>query len=348
MGYRTYRVHRRRSAAAKTDLRATRNTLENRYYRIRLDSKGAISSLLHKATGREMVPAGDRANALRLYEDKPNDWPAWDIDFFYEDKYQDVSDRPSTASVLEQGPVRASVQVELQFSASRMRQTISLYADSPRIDFRAWVDWHEKDKVLKACFPVDVNASRARYEIQFGNVERPTHTNTSWDMARFEVCAHRWADLSEEGFGMSLMNDCKYGHHTTGNEIRLTLLRSHSGDYISAGTVREAYGLNVPMRAVMAASSSGKMPGEMSFFSVDAENVVLETVKRAEKENATILRLYECHNRRAEVHLTANVPLRKVYECGLMEDNIAEVPSSAGGFRFEVKPFEIKTFKLVP
>lgn len=369
MGYSTYRLHQRRSAAAGTDVKATRNTLENRYYRVRLDSKGAISSLLHKTSGRELVPAGDRANTLRLYEDKPNDWPAWDIDFFYEDKYEEVSEEPSTVAVLEQGPVRATVQVERKFSASRMRQTITAYADSPRIDFRTWVDWHEKDKVLKACFPVDVNASRARYEIQFGNVERPTHTNTSWDMARFEVCAHKWADISEEGFGMSLMNDCKYGHHTTGNEMRLTLLRSpkepdpeadmgeheftysimpHSGDYISAGTVREAYGLNVPMRAVMATSSAGKLPGETSFFAVDAENVVLETVKRAEKENSMILRLYECHNRRAEVHLTANVPFTKVFECGLMEDNIAEIPTSGGSFSFEVKPFEIRTFKLVP
>ena len=184
----------------------------------------SITSLLHKATGREVLPAGELGNALQLFEDKPIDPDAWDIDFFYEDKWQDITDL-SEIKVVEQGPVRAALEMTRQFGKSvHEAANGDLRRQCPSIDFETWVDWHEDQKCLKAAFPVDVNTDKARYEIQFGNIERPTHTNTSWDFARFEVCGHKWADLSEEGFGLSVMNDCKYGHHTKGNVMRLTLL----------------------------------------------------------------------------------------------------------------------------
>jgi len=366
-GYAVYRLVPRQPSGFRSPLKASRTVLENRWFRVRLDSKGAIVSLVHRPTGRELVRPGERANLLRLYEDKPIDWPAWDIDFFYEDKWEDVTQTDSL-ELVEEGPVRAVVEVRRSFSRSRLSQRIVIYADSPRIDFETWVDWHEKDRVLKALFPVDVNASEARYEIQFGNVTRPTHTNTSWDFARFEVCAHRWADISEEGFGMSLMNDCKYGHHTKGSEMRLTLLRApkepdpeadmgehvftysimpHAGDYIEAGTVREAYGLNVPMRVLPVEASEGPLPPVRSFLRVDSEHVILETVKKAEREETVILRCYECHNRRGTVTVTVDLPFSRVYECDLMEDNLEEVPCAGSSFTFPIRPFEIKTFKLV-
>jgi alpha-mannosidase len=366
-GYAVYRLVPRQPSGFRSPLKASRTVLENRWFRVRLDSKGAIVSLVHRPTGRELVRPGERANLLRLYEDKPIDWPAWDIDFFYEDKWEDVTQTDSL-ELVEEGPVRAVVEVRRSFSRSRLSQRIVIYADSPRIDFETWVDWHEKDRVLKALFPVDVNASEARYEIQFGTVTRPTHTNTSWDFARFEVCAHRWADISEEGFGMSLMNDCKYGHHTKGSEMRLTLLRApkepdpeadmgehvftysimpHAGDYIEAGTVREAYGLNVPMRVLPVEASEGPLPPVRSFLRVDSEHVILETVKKAEREETVILRCYECHNRRGTVTVTVDLPFSRVYECDLMEDNLEEVPCAGSSFTFPIRPFEIKTFKLV-
>jgi len=366
-GYAVYRLLAREPAPTRNPLKVSRTTLENAWFRVKLDSKGTIVSLLHKATGRELVKPGERANLLRIYEDKPIDWPAWDIDFFYEDKWEDVTQTDSL-EVVEEGPVRAALEVRRSFSRSRLSQRIIIYADCPRIDFETWVDWHEKDRVLKALFPVDVNANEARYEIQFGNVTRPTHTNTSWDFARFEVCAHRWADISEEGFGMSLMNDCKYGHHTKGSEMRLTLLRApkdpdpeadmgehvftysimpHAGDYVEAGTVREAYGLNVPMRVLPVEPSEGPLPPVKSFLRVDSEHVILETVKKAEREDTIILRCYECHNRRGTVTVSVDLPFSRVYECDLMEDNLEEVPSSGGSFTFQILPFEIRTFKLV-
>ncbi|MCC6484020.1 MAG: alpha-mannosidase [Armatimonadetes bacterium] len=372
MGYATYRVRERRpqNVTANT-LKASKTSMENRFYKIAIDNKGVITSILHKESGRELLPEGERGNLLRLYEDKPLEWQAWDIDFFYEDKWEDVTQLDSV-EVLNQGPVSASVEFVRSFGASHLKQKMTIYADDPRIDFVTWVDWREENKCLKACFPVDVNASKARYEIQFGNVERATHTNTSWDKARFEVCAHRWADISEQGFGMSLMNDCKYGHHTVGNEMRLTLLRApkdpdpqadmgehlftysimpHAGDYISAQTVRRAYELNVPLKCVpvesRADASEGSLLDETSFFNVDAPNVILETVKRAENSGDTIIRLYECHNQRAHVSINVNLPFTKVYETDLMEDNLQEVAFKFRYFTADLKPFEIKTFKLV-
>lgn len=379
VGYAAYGIVERQDRT-KNEIKVSKKALENRFFRITLDANGLIASIVEKASGREVVPEGQKANLLQLFEDKPTDWPAWDIDFHYDDKWEDITALESL-EVVEKGPVWGAVEIARKFGKSRIRQTVAIYADVPRIDFKTWVDWHEDWKVLKASFPVDVNATKARYEIQFGNVERPTHTNTSWDFARFEVPAQRWADISEEGFGMSLMNDCKYGHHTKGNVMRLTLLRApkspdpeadigehtftysivpHGGDYVQAQTVRRAYELNVPLITVATDQSDGTKTKSrskaytqsdcgpaVSFFSVDAENVILETIKKAEKEDATILRLYECHNRRGKVTVRTRVPFKQVYECDLMERNLNRVDSRDGAFSFEIRPFEIRTFKLV-
>jgi alpha-mannosidase len=367
MGYSVYHIVERKPAVAKSDLKVSKRGMENRFYKITLDAKGVITSIIEKSTGREVLLRGQKGNALQLFEDKPNDFDAWDIDFFYDDKWEDITDLQSI-EVVEQGPISAAVEMTRKFGKSALKQKMIIYADCPRIDFETWVDWHEDHKCLKAAFPVDVNASKARYEIQFGNVERPTHTNTTWDLAKFEVAAHRWADISEQDFGVSLMNDCKYGHHTKGTTMRLTLLRSpkdpdpvadmgehvftyslmpHAGDYIQAQTVRRGYELNVPLIAMCVKPSKGSLPKSNSFFSVDAENVILETVKKAEKEEATIVRLYECHNRRAKATLKIGVPFKKVYECDLMERTTGSIASKDGAITFDMKPFEIRTFKLV-
>lgn len=367
MGYSTYRLLNRRPTGAESQVKVGKGGFENRFYRMKLDGDGVISSIIHKQTGREVLPSGARANLLQLFEDKSNHPDAWDIDIFYDDKFDDLTGLKSL-DVVADGPVYAAIEIDREFNGSKLRQRITVYSDNPRIDFHTRVDWHESRKCLKASFPVDVNTSEARYEIQFGNITRPTHTNTSWDWAKFEVCGHKWADLSETGFGVSLMNDCKYGYHTKGNTMRLTLLRSpkypdpmadmgeqefiyslmpHQGSYVEGGTVREAYALNVPLTAVVVAPSSGDMPKEKSFFSVDAGNVILETVKKAEREDATILRLYECHNMRSNVTVKADLPFKTVYECNLMEENMRELKSEDGGFSFEIKPFEIRSFKLV-
>lgn len=367
MGYATYRLVKKSAAKFKPELKVSRNRLENQFYKISLDSKGIISSIIEKASGREVLPKGSRANLIQLFEDKPMDWDAWDVDFFYEDKFEDITGLDKI-DIVQEGPVSGAIEMTRSFGKSKIKQKMVIYSDIPRIDFQTWVDWHEERKFLKVAFPVDVNASKARYEIQFGNVERPTHSNTSWDVARFEVCAHKWADLSEEGFGMSLLNDCKYGHHTKGNVMRLSLLRApkepdpladmgehvftysilpHSGSYIDAQTVRHAYALNAPLRAVISEPTKGNQPKEKSFAAIDAENVVLEVVKNAEKGDGTILRFYECHGVRSSASVKVDLPFKNVQEVDMMEDRIGDIDTKNGEFDFDIKPFKIKTFKLI-
>lgn len=242
-----------------------------------------------------------------------------------------------------------------------------MYKDIPRIDFDTYIDWKEDDVVLKAAFPVDVHSDKATYEIQFGNVERPTHWNTSWDYARFEVCAHKWADLSEEGFGVSLLNDCKYGHDIKDGVMRITLLKcgkypnpvadreehrfiysiySHSGDWRDGGTVKMGYQLNVPIYARVEQPHKGTLPSALSMIGVNCDNVIIETVKKAEDSNDLIIRMYECYNKRTDVKVAFFKPLLKVVECNMMEKAIQPVDVQENTFSFQIKPYEIKTFKL--
>jgi alpha-mannosidase len=371
MGYATYCLSNYAPLPIEPEITVSETHLENRYFRIELDKDGLLTSVIHKETGRETLLEGQRGNLLRIYEDKPIGWPAWDIDFFYSEKYEDVTDLESIR-VIDAGFVSGAVEMTRTYGESRIKQRIVIYADTPRIDFETWVDWHEKHKLLKVVFPVDVNTDKARYDIQFGNIERPTHTNTSWDFAKFEVCAHKWADISEGNFGVSLMNDCKYGYSVRGSVMQLSLLRSqkepdpqadmgeheftyslmpHSGGYIEAETVRLAYELNAPLRVMRGGSVDDPV---RSFVSVDAPNVILETVKRAEKEDAVILRLYECHNSRAKATVKIDLPFAKAYECGIMEDNLAEIAVHQPEHQLDdrtitldMRPFEIKTVKLV-
>ena len=223
--------------------------------------------------------------------------------------------------------------------------------------------------MLKVAFPVDVRATHATYEIQFGSVERATHWNTSWDWARFEAVGHKWVDLSEGGYGVALLNDCKYGHDVKDNVLRLTLLRSatdpdpladegqhvftysllpHQGDWRAGGVVREAYALNVPLVAArLAAQPGGALPPSFQLATVDAEHVVLETVKQAEAGGAWVFRVYECHQVRATaVRLTFGRSIQGAQECNLVEEDDRPVTYAGATLTFPIHPFEIKTFKV--
>ncbi len=344
--------------------------LRNAFYELELNEHGEISRLYDHEAAREVIEPGQSANQLIAYEDRPLNFNAWDIDLYYEEKpYLLREEQDMQIRVLEQGPVRATVEVERHFLSSRITQRISLWRDSRRIDFATEIDWHEHQILLKAAFPVSINATRATYEIQFGSIERPTHRNTSWDRARFEVCAHKWADLSEGGYGVSLLNDSKYGHDIHDNVIRLTLLKSavspdpeadqglhrftysllpHMGDWRDAQTVRRAYELNVP-----ALVTPGFLPEEQngaalssSFVSTDCPHIVIDTIKPAEDGNGLIVRLYETHNQRGSVTLTFAAPVLAAQECNLLEEPLDTAHYKGQNLFCEVKPFEIKTFRL--
>ena len=188
-------------------LRVDGRTVENRFFVLELDDDGNIVRLFDKRHGREVIPAGQRANDLQLFQDGPEREAAWNVHATFERRdiaWDAGRGRASSSS----GPVRAVVRVTRRYRSVDIEQDVMASADLARIDFVTRVDWQERQVLLKVAFPLEVRAERATYEIQFGAVERPTHRNTSWDSEKFEVCAHRWADLSEAGYGVSLLNDC--------------------------------------------------------------------------------------------------------------------------------------------
>ena len=198
--------------------------MENALLRAEFDQAGDLARLYDKRASREVLAEGQRANQWQIFEDRPLDWEAWDIDIFYDEKMW-LADPARGIEVIESGPLRACLEIKRRAFNSHIVQRVYLYADSARLDFDTTINWRERRLLLKVAFPVDILSPRATYEIQWGNVERPTHSNTSWDWAQFESCAHKWADLSEGDYGISLLNDCKYGYDISGNVMRLTVLK---------------------------------------------------------------------------------------------------------------------------
>lgn len=370
-GYKTYTIRKLSGAYEKPEdalkqIKANKQGFSTSFFDIGLDENANIKSIYDKKNKREVLKPSERANVLQAFEDKPHNFDAWDINIYYQEKMWELN-QVEDIEVIEEGAVRSAVRIRRCFLDSIIEQTIYVYNDIPRIDFANKIDWKENQILLKAAFPVDIHSDKAAYDIQYGNVERPTHWNTSWDYAKFEVCAHKWADLSEGGYGVSLLNDCKYGYDIKDSTMRLTLLKSasypnpdadkelheftyslypHAEDWKSAGTVSMAYSLNCPMYAKMENAHDGNMPSEFSMAKVDKENVIVEVVKKAEDSSHIIVRLYECFNRRANVNLTFFKNLLEVTECDLMENDIEDLPVNGNTFEFTIKPFEIKTFKL--
>lgn len=340
--------------------------IESKYYRITLNECGQIVSLYDKEAQREVVPKGKAANVLQAFEDRPMSFDAWDIDIYYREKEYPVNNLVKW-DVLENGPDRVVLDFQWKFSDSVINQKMIVYADHRRIDFRTDVDWNEHQILLKAAFPVDVRSIKATYEIQFGNVERPTHWNTSWDYAKFETVAQKWVDLSERDYGVSLLNDCKYGHDIKDNVMRITLIKSgidpdpyadqghhqftysllpHEGDWFHAETTQAAYELNYDLLASYVNTPAGKLPAEGRLLTVESKSTILDTVKKSEDGTDLVLRFYEFGNRRDRVSVQFPETLESVTECNLMEEDDQPVEFDENGFSFELKPYEIRTFKI--
>ncbi|KAG2432931.1 hypothetical protein HXX76_008661 [Chlamydomonas incerta] len=250
--------------------------LMNRLVRAYFDDAGRLLSLYDPAWRRELVPEGQPGNVFRLYEDIPLFWDAWDIEVYHLEKGWLAGEGmpPPSVHIIESTPSRVRLGLSMQLTAaSSLQQVVSLNCCSARLEFHTEVVWAENRTALKVEFPTTLDAPAAAYEVQFGAVERPTHTNTSWDWARFEVCAHKWADLSEPGYGLTLLNDCKYGHAVHGHVMRLTLLRSpkapdantdmgthalrygllpHAGSWQQAGVAAHGWAFNAPLRLMQA------------------------------------------------------------------------------------------------
>lgn len=349
----------------KNRLKSSSRRIENGELTVRFDQNGNISSIQSLEDGMEFLEPGRLGNVFQLLDDHPLFWSAWDVDIYAYETAQDLL-KSESFEIVEKGPVRVAAEVFKRFGNSTIRQRISL-GPTPGIRFDTEIDWHEEDKMLKVAFPVNVNASRATYEIQFGNVERATHVNTSWDLARFEVCAQKWIDLSEGDQGVALINDGKYGHDVRGNVMRMSLLRSpkapdpkadmgrhrfsyalvpHYGPYHYAGIVQAAYAFNAPVRTARMGRNAGEKGALPAFVSCDDRNVVIESVKKAEDTNDIIVRVYECHNSRGSAVLASFRPIRNAALCDLEENVIADLEVTDGVVAFDYKPFEIITIRL--
>jgi alpha-mannosidase len=341
--------------------------LENALIRYELDAYGDITRIYDKQADREVMKPETKGNALLAFEDRPMNFDAWDIDIFYEDRTEKITGVESI-TVLEQGPLRAVVEIKRTYRSSQIHQKIALYHDSKRIDFDTWVDWHEQHTLLKAAFPVDVMSPLATFDVQWGNVERSTHRNTSWDVARFETCAHKWADLSEGNYGVALLNDCKYGYDIHDNVLRLTLLKSatspdpkadqgehymtysllpHEGNW-RAEVVQEAYALNDPLilRRVNGAASGTQAPA--SLVSVNTDSTIIETVKQAEDGNGIIVRLYENQRNRGKITLNFGFNVAEVYHANILEENQDTLTVANNQVRLDITPYQIITLRVIP
>ena len=339
-------------------------SFENAYYRVQFDDQMRITSLVEKETEHEFIKEGTTGNRLVTYEDRPMNWDNWDLDMFYKKKPYEA-DEVSAPELMEAGPVRTVVRIRRRFADSTVDQDVILYPELPRIDFKTSADWQDHHVLLRTLFPVDVNSTKASYEIQFGNVERETTHNQSWDTAKFEVCAHKWSDLSEQGLGISLLNDCKYGHSVRDGEMGLTLIKSgvypnenadighheftyaiypHAERWQDARTIEMAYDLNVPLHASMVEGADIRT--ESSMIAIAEDHCFFETIKRAEDGDGYILRVYENKNKRSKIHIAVNLPVSEVIECDLMERPLAKVPFENGVLEDSIKPYEIKTYRL--
>jgi alpha-mannosidase len=336
--------------------------MESDLLRVEVGADGTLHRVLDKKEHREVL-AG-RANGIWAYTDRPRNWEAWDLEEDYEGEGREIP--ADSVRVVEEGPLRASVRVTRRWGGSTVIQTYRLLSASRRLDVETWIDWHERRVLLRALFPLNVRSHEATSETMFGAQRRPTHGNTGWDAARFEVSAHRFCDLSEPGYGVALMNDGKYGHSAKGNVLGISLLRSplypdpladeeehrftyalypHPGDWMEAGVVREAFALNSPLVPVRGEEALA----EASFVVAEGLELALAGLKRSEDGRAVILRLYEPHGARGQTRLCFPGGLKAAEKTNLLEDREGQpVEVEGDGISVEVRPFEVVTLRLEP
>jgi len=335
--------------------------LENDLVRYEFDRDGHVIRAFDKTAERDVI-CGAVGNLLALYVDQPNNWDAWDVDFTYRDTPPVYATGERAAKVAD-GPVLQALEFELKVGKSTIRQRAVLAANSKRLDFETGVDWNECHRMLRVAFPTTIQAAEASCDIQYGFVRRPTHTNTSWDFARFEVAAHRYVDLSDADGGAALLNDCKYGYSLKDGVLDLNLLRSptypddkadlgkhtftysflpHEGGLNGSEVMQEAACLNRAPAVLPGAAKGLELPCALT----GGEGVSLEVLKKAEKSDDLIIRLVETDGRNstATLRIPAN---RKLVETNLLEwTNGASLKPKDGTVEVKLKPFEIKTFKV--
>jgi len=345
------------SDTATIEQSGDRFVLTNAHLRATFTNAGKLVSLVHRATNRESL-AGE-ANIFETYDDVPTKYDAWDVDPFHLETRK-PSHPAHRAEIVRNDPLRVELRFEQKLGKqSLLKQTVRLDAGAKRLEFHNEIDWQERQTMLKVAFPINARSLNATYEMQFGTVERPTHYNTSFDLAKYEVPFHKWFDFGEHGFGVSLLTDCKYGGSTFGNTMRISLLRAplnpdpqcdrgrhefsyaifpHAGDWRDAGTVAEALRFNVPLRAIGRTIES--------VAGIDDPNLIIDTIKKAEDSEALVIRLYEAHGARGTAKLRVNRPFKKASLVNILEEPIGEATVTGGTIELPYTPYQILTVLL--
>lgn len=366
-GWTVFNLEKTNGSYERADLTATERSLENQYFIVELSLEGTFTRLYDKRCGRELLKPGMQGNVLEVYEDLPEKWDTWNIEE-YSGRKKYVIHEAAECKVLENNGISAAVKVRKVFHKSCFEQIIRIYADRDLIDIENHVIWKERGMLLKAVFPFDINTDFCTSEIQFGSVRRPTHNNTSWQRAQYEMCIHKWVDVSDNGYGISLLNDSKYGCDVKHGNMRLTLLKAgrapypeidegehhftysvypHIGTWAEAGTVKHAYALNLPVRCSFIGKQEGSLPTVFSFVECSSENIVVETIKLSEDGQGIVMRLYESSNKRTDCVLKLTDVYSQMTLCDLMEKDQMVLAVNSQCVELTVLPFEIVTIKLI-
>ncbi len=351
-------------AEGKIPFEFSGDMLETPFATVKFTKSGEISSFIDKSANREIVADADKPlNSFYMGEDVPWIWDNWDIDYDQFKKMK-IQTELISSEIVSCGPLQFRIRnVRKIGQHSVLKQDIVFYSDNPRVDFESVLDWKDVHSFLKTSFPVNIRSTASRHETQFGNIERPNHENTPFDKAKFEVCNHRWTDLSETRYGVAILNDCKYGISVSGNDMRLSLhkggthpdytgdmgvhsftysLLPHNSGFCADTVVRAGYELNNKPLAVYGESSAVYE----SLAYVNAPNVIIETVKSAEDGNGFILRLYESECSLTNCTLKVNAAFNKACETNMLEDELSVLSVENGEILLEFKPFEIKTLRF--
>ena len=333
------------------------NGIETNYYKIHWNDSGQLVEIFDKTHERQVLDG--LGNCLALHEDKPINFDAWDIDLFYTLKSEKLAAK--SIEVTQNNKLYTKVRFAYSFGKSELVQEMVLYKNSPRIDFHTTVDWHERQRLLRANFEVNIRNTEAVYDIQFGNVKRPTHWNTSWDMAKFETVAHQWVDFAERDYGVALLNDCKYGHSVKDSTIGISLLKGaiypdlqadigfheftysllpHEGDFVTGKVVEEAWKLNNPITPFKAKNF---LPNLLKIES--KHPVMIDAIKKREDSDAIIVRIHDHTGSKRHVKITPNFEFSYWQEADLTENPLGE-KNRKKTIDANLKPYEIITFIL--
>ncbi|MFA7231057.1 MAG: glycoside hydrolase family 38 C-terminal domain-containing protein [Victivallaceae bacterium] len=337
-------------------------TLENDLIRYEFDANGKLVRAYDKEAGHEIITQNAPANVLSVYHDDPVEYDAWDIDLSYENQHLEDARGISAAKTVD-GALRQIIEFKLKISNSTIKQQVVL-GNGKRLDFHTEIEWSEAHRMLRASFPVEVHATEATFDIQYGYIKRFAGRNTSWDMARYEVPAHRYVDISDSQYGVTLLNDCKYGHKVFERTLELTVLRSpkypdfeadmgnhtltysllpHTGGMLDSDVMNNAAILNQPpLRFNGFKATAAVLP-----CSLNTEDISLEVIKKAEKEDCLVIRLVETKGRRSKGVISFNKIFSKAVRTNLIEwTNEEDLDISSGNLKIELKPFEIRTYKV--